>query len=152
MGCDIHTYVEANINDEWTFVYKPTYGTWAESRNYKFFANLANVRTLERHPRSEPKGLPTDVSKIVRLEYESWGNDAHSASYMDYRAFVELCWICSTSHHNFNNFSIDDFQWKLIMSADGPIDKDKEQKVMHVNYIYIPGWDERKRVVFWFDN
>lgn len=62
---------------------------WPEfmgGRNYGFFGWLADVRNYSAiEPLSQPKGIPGDVTTSVRLEYERWLGDAHSASwfYMD---------------------------------------------------------------------
>ena len=58
----------------------------ARSRNYSFFADLAGVRG----DGPDAKGVPNDISPLVREEYERWGMDAHSASWYSARDFVPI--------------------------------------------------------------
>lgn len=78
MGCDIHCRTEKQIEGKWSRVGRA--GFW---RNYGLFGFLANVRNYSAVPPiSEPRGFPDDASKSVRLDYESWSSDAHSASWL----------------------------------------------------------------------
>ena len=103
MGCDIHVYTEIRKtvdekpkwfnNDYWQFnpYYDPKDPQGENKmdvkeiyhgRNYELFAILADVRNFgENKPMSEPRGLPKDVSKIVKSESKRWGEDGHSHSY-----------------------------------------------------------------------
>lgn len=61
MGCDIHAYVEFKHPDD------SRWDGWGEEfhlpRNYRVFAQLANVRNYDNiNPISMPRGLPDDVS------------------------------------------------------------------------------------------
>lgn len=97
MGADIHIYAEVKLkNGEWAmsnaFETQPRrvfglkenpedYGLLfytVSNRNYRFFAALAGVRGEG----PEPRGLPADISPIVRQEVESWGINGHSHSWM----------------------------------------------------------------------
>lgn len=98
MGCDIHSHAER----------KNAYGQWEKvpdlqpfsARNYGTFGFLAGVRNYsDLTPISLPRGVPTDVSLEVLEDYEGWGSDAHSASWLsvaelaafDYEAQCEDC-------------------------------------------------------------
>lgn len=53
-----------------------------DSRNYKLFATLADVRNGDGiAPIDEPRGLPDSVSKKVKEESDYWGVDGHSHSW-----------------------------------------------------------------------
>jgi hypothetical protein len=112
----------------------------APSRNYDAFGMLAEgVRT--EYPYSiECKGLPDDVTYLVRTEHQGWGADAHSATYF---TEVELnALIIRLS----------------IMTADETINRQKaylHHMLEYMNQIPFEFHIEEsteKRIVFWFDN
>lgn len=95
MGCDIHTHAEKRIEGKWRRIARlePF-----ESRTYGTFAFLAGVRNYSGvKPIAEGRGIPEDASEGTRDEHESWGVDAHSASWLsleellafDYNAEME---------------------------------------------------------------
>lgn len=81
MGCDIHSHAERkNADGKWEKV--PDLQPFA-SRNYGTFGFLADVRNYsDLTPISQPRGVPQDVSLEVSEDYEAWGSDAHSASWL----------------------------------------------------------------------
>ena len=108
MGCDIHLYKEyraPDINNNRWVSYDHWYSEGTEesinlpingisaphmgrafdvsapSRNYAAFGMLAEGVRGEYPYSIECKGLPDDVTYLVRTEHESWGVDAHSATY-----------------------------------------------------------------------
>ncbi|MDP5274813.1 hypothetical protein [Chengkuizengella axinellae] len=110
MGCDIHMYLEVRhfskddverekgvwvSADKWTedrynFGYDDTRfevedkDRIYDGRNYKLFSILANVRNNNNLPYiSEPKGLPEDVSDMVKNESDFWGDEVHSHTYLN---------------------------------------------------------------------
>ena len=101
MGCDIHLYTERKLLDDnrWIcvdhFIYNPYYDgknpdekelspvEIYDGRDYTMFTALAGVRNDNMTPIiSPPRGLPTDVSDVVRSLYDWWSDDAHSASWL----------------------------------------------------------------------
>lgn len=104
MGCDIHLFTEnkriINNKKQWVNIdnwklnpyYKENNGDretkyeinpayWG--RNYALFSLLADVRNYSGNkPISEPKGIPDDVSQIIRSEKDKWGSDGHSHSFL----------------------------------------------------------------------
>ena len=110
MGCDIHLYVERKHDGQWYsadyFVPSVSYvpDQWGQvpkqkydrvemygKRNYALFATLANVRNYGNTAYiSEPKGLPDDVTEFVKAEWEDWGFDAHSCSYLTLRELLDF--------------------------------------------------------------
>lgn len=113
MGCDIHLFTEVKrhiygkemwINsDLWEINPHYRYGSEDEKkyepelniknlysgRNYELFGILADVRCYGNPVISNPKGLPEDVSDIVKDESDRWGIDGHSHSYLTLRELVE---------------------------------------------------------------
>jgi hypothetical protein len=110
MGCDIHTYLEqlrpagfdGNLK-EWVSIDIWKYHTedktlsvryedlFYSGRNYTLFSFLANVRNgfedlygsgRQITPICMPRGLPKDVSGIVKQSADYWGPDAHSHSWL----------------------------------------------------------------------
>jgi hypothetical protein len=76
------------------------YKNWIfDGRNYNLFAILANVRNYHNfNPISEPRGIPSDVTEFVSKAYESWGCDAHSASYHTLQQLLDFNWDQVTTH------------------------------------------------------
>lgn len=89
MGCDIHVHAEKREGDRWVKVALPEipHASWSEapfeSRQYSKFGFLADVRNYSAIPPiAQPRGVPDDISPEVRHDYEGWGLDAHSASWL----------------------------------------------------------------------
>lgn len=97
MGCDIYLHVEVKIGDKWEH-----YSSCDVCRSYNLFAKMANVRNREGIiPIDEPRGLPSDISKETSTHYESWGTDAHSASFLTAQEVVELeGWVKEQGYPN----------------------------------------------------
>ena len=102
MGCDIHMQVEYRTKIDGTMQWcdgnlyevnkfhidypdEPKYQRVHlnnERRNYTLFRLLAGIRYYGIKPIAPPRGFPKDVSKSISEEYDSWGSDAHSASWL----------------------------------------------------------------------
>ena len=153
MGCDIHLFKEYRSpdihNNKWI-----SYDHWysegtemgrafdysAPSRNYDAFGMLAEGVRGEYPYSVECKGLPDDVTHLVRTEHKSWGVDAHSVTYF---TEVELnALIIRLS----------------IMTADDTVNRQKaylHHMLQYMNQIPFEFHIEEsteKRIVFWFDN
>lgn len=129
-------------------------------RNYNLFAQLASVRGLG--PR-EPRGLPGDVSPVIRAAAEAWGSDGHSHSYMSAEELKqvlleEMQW--KPCDPKFNDafvrpWSISDIDnrppyWTPILRY---CDKLKEEKSIDKQILGQDVSSEVQiRLVFWFDN
>lgn len=162
MGCDIHMHVEyRKHNDNWqcgdyfmlqpgSTVESPRY-SWAElytDRSYTLFAILAGVRSRDGlECVSFPKGLPKDATDFTKEDYEKWGMDAHSCSYLSLKEMIDF----RESHDGEDYYMLDIIIERLKQRAD------------ELNIIYIFEWDSRFynkayaqsskiRIVFWFDN
>ena len=202
MGCDIHTCVEVKrcINKKEIWVdanyYKknPYYDGVDEDekeyevveicgeRNYQRFSVLANVRNYgNTKPIAEPKGIPTDCCESIKKEYESWGDDAHSASYFTLKELIEYqnnnpivkysglisqesareldengvlpqSWCQGTSDNTYVKRS-----WSKKSEVIIPVIEKLKKRLCEHLYICdtddrINEFSERIRIVFWFDN
>ena len=105
-------------------------------RNYYLFSILADVRNYGNTitPLSYPKGLPKDVSPILKYFSDVEGSDAHSHSYFTLAELLAVDWTLYTN--NFNS-QLEDF-FKLM---------DEMKKFSDDGGIY-----DDVRLVFWFDN
>jgi hypothetical protein len=65
-----------------------------DGRNYYLFALLADVRNYsgEIIPFRKPRGLPEDLSKILRDQNEEWDSDGHSHSYFMLSELLSFDW------------------------------------------------------------
>jgi hypothetical protein len=96
MGCDIHSFAERkNAAGEWQWV--PGLEPFGD-RSYGTFGWLADVRNYSAIPPiAEQRGFPGDASPEVAEDYDAWGGDAHSPSWLtvaellsfDYEAVCE---------------------------------------------------------------
>ncbi len=90
MGCDIHAMIEKRAiapsyeaNDEiklwpwWVNCGDPEF-----TRDYTLFGILAGVRDKIVPPIFLPRGMPENACREMSAWYQSWGEDAHSASYV----------------------------------------------------------------------
>lgn len=94
MGCDIHAHIEIHLVDKdgsaaWHHYAIPRIDRW-----YWLFGLLAGVRDRSVSPIVPPRGVPPDATAVTRMDYEGWGQDAHSASWFGtaelYKLFEKL--------------------------------------------------------------
>lgn len=88
MGCDIHSYAERKVATG----HEAIHGiTPFDSRNYGTFGFLANVRNYsEVTPIAPRRGFPDDASPEAAADYEFWGGDAHSPSWLTIKELSEF--------------------------------------------------------------
>lgn len=149
-------------------------------RNYNLFSFLANVRNYSGNSFiSNPKGIPKDASEITKKESESWRGDGHSHSYFTlqelkvflsenpmqkYQGYMipsdaELVdkgempgsWWQDGNVPNqvyreweYKNTALDD-----LLEA---IEKRKKEEFWIFDDEERPEFDDKVRIVFWFDN
>lgn len=94
MGCDIHMYKEVQVAGEWVSAdkwsddeYEPgrkevSYKDRFTDRNYKLFGMLVDGVRSSSPFSFKPRGLPHDVTDVVKEESDGWGVDGHSHSYL----------------------------------------------------------------------
>lgn len=98
------------------------------SRNYNFFAILADVRNGRGfagvstgdgfNPIDSPRGLPGDISIEVKRHSDRDGVDGHSHSYITLKELLEYDWEQTTTHHGL----VDEREYKEMLStnSNGP--------------------------------
>jgi hypothetical protein len=185
MGCDIHLYREELVDgkwkalDEWIkdpeskgqVLYVPWEKQIYSSRNYTLFGMLAGVRS-SNPSMFEVHGFPCDASKEVDDCFESWKEDAHSASYITYKDIAEFLetkptylddFYMKQSDYDELQHSIDDGDpdWDILDREKDYDDDDGERFDVEVPIKYVVGnffedilgnIHENGRIVFWFDN
>jgi hypothetical protein len=144
MGCDIHFYIEVKTKNGWELYSHPNI-----KRKYILFAKLSNVRNYDNIDHFEIKGLPKDISYIVKKSYEGWRNDAHSANYITGNEIVELeKWLEEYKPYGDKGFLLNDLEFSILNTWF-------EGNSFAGFYKYPderPGWVFDIRFVFWFDN
>ena len=153
MGCDIHMQVEyrtkvygtmqwcdGNLYEVNKFHYNyqddPKYirvHLNNERRNYTLFGLLAGVRNYGTKPIVAPRGFPDDASKSITNEYNSWGSDAHTASWLTLAEIMNA----ARSHPDLLNDLVAELQeyFNRLFPNPSPLITQNEL-----------------RIVFWFDN
>jgi hypothetical protein len=196
MGCDIHLFTERkrSINNEQKWVnvdnwkLNPYYAeddtdeecqytlnSAYRHRNYALFSILANVRNdSENKPISEPRGLPEDISEVVKSESDRWDGDGHSHSFFTMKELYEYYeqnnivkfsglvdangvkeieagkmpnWWCKSSTQK-------ELVWKEWQQENYVLKSFIEALEKHFESDYYRKEEdsEKYRIVFWFDN
>ena len=141
MGCDIHFFVEAFVNNLWVPVKQKPKNTrlykevapvleksyeertnrdnyligewinllkksgqyqWDVDRNYCLFTVLAGVRRIPSlHVISRPRGLPSGLSRAIRILDNAHKSDHHSHSYLILKEIMEFNWHFSFSREGY---------------------------------------------------
>jgi hypothetical protein len=88
-----HRWITADswkFDDDYWSVTNECYG----GRNYYLFGILAGVRGNggDFGPISEPRGIPSDVSRSVQVILDDWGSDGHSESYFTLQELLDVDW------------------------------------------------------------
>ncbi len=104
-----------------------------ERRNYTLFGLLAGIRNYDIKPIAPPRGFPKDVSKSITEGYNSWGSDAHSASWLTLAELMNA----ARSHPDLLDDLVAELQeyFNRIFPNPAPLITANEL-----------------RIVFWFDN
>lgn len=129
MGCDIHGWIEVKTQFEGSYssewVGLVPLGDGARDRCYKAFCRLAGVRCYGGETCGHAKGFPNDASQSARFDYERWGVDAHSPT-----------WVTPQEYYDAYRF-------------DGVVPRGV---VENVEWILDDYEDMEARIVIWFDN
>lgn len=78
MGCDIHAHIEILVDGKWEH-----YAALSLPRNYALFTKLAGVRDVKGiTPIAPPRGLPTDITFVTKLDLLRCGTCYHTPSWI----------------------------------------------------------------------
>lgn len=142
MGCDIHLHIEYRINGKWEHYASPNVGRW-----YDLFSIMAGVRG-EYTPIVEPRGFPSDATMFTRWDYERWGLDAHTASYLQNREIVQLKeWLKKQEKVDNTWYDLEHTVLHTYMGGN-----ELCAFLLYDDCEYAPKGTDAVRLVFWFDN
>ena len=140
MGCDIHLYAEGR--DKKTGEWLPLRLGDYVSRDYYFFALLAGVRNYyDVVPVAADRGVPEDITPVVRRELETWEDDAHSTSW---------CTLDEMSTTILKRVPHLD-PWHGYKIGGGLVDlccSNDRKQIYEERPVYV----DEIRFIFWFDN
>ena len=179
MGCDIHLFCEKQTKEgTWIcvdhfkvsphikpdsmgiktvedfigyLIPEPLY----DGRNYAFFTMLAGVRRRSDVEQiAEIRGLPCDVSNLVKAFSDYWGCDGHSRSWYTAKELLEY------RNQLEESLSKESSEIRRAYSALNNLCVNIMRRMVEVFHLYDSGaaLEEIKenadkfRIVFWFDN
>jgi len=183
MGCDIHSHVEVLKDGKWinadAYSKSGDNGQLAQvnpvrSRWYALFTQLAGVRdyTGLADKVSEPKGFPVDASPETISDYEMWGGDAHTRSWLtldEIEKFRESKpvmrykgWISPSQALSLDRDGVIPDSWcqetsnNTYMHRKWSVEIDTLDELSNTMRLFAyqhRSWDAKDiRLVFWFDN
>ena len=170
MGCDVHMFIEHRENPDQPWKSDPGHSTFIEdgdvyvhavsatNRNYELFGILASVRSNGCiYPQ---RGLPDDVSPLVKQESDRWDSDAHSHSWLTLQEF-KICLAAAKYDWTKEKCSTAFYEWQSFKSyKDRPPDytpivwrcEEYIDSVLGENVLLGTQHRPETRIVFWFDN
>jgi len=149
---------DAGTEDEYTHINSVS----ATGRNYELFELLAGVRGTPINAVFEQRGLPNDLSEMLKSAADQWAGDGHSHSYL---SLEELKEVLVKAKYDLDRDKSSDafFSWKdydksnykdrpedyvaLVNYCEDWIDSIKQETFMDLDE-YRP----EVRLIFWFDN
>ena len=155
MGTDIHAYAERkSSNGSWEAIkdYQPFH--YRDADLFAFFAGIKCERLDSWFIRPSavvsPRGLPPDVSTYVKDQYDSFGVDAHTPS-----------WLSVSELNAFDyDTTIEDRDVELLEPAPPRASRPPEFVETHKECLGKRYFEElhklnqykAERIVFWFDS
>lgn len=150
-------------------------------RDYELFSILADVRNYgDNEYISQPKGLPVDVTEIVKMESESWGCDGHSHNWLTLYELIQYDithgivqrkgYVPQDAADKLDRgeskpeiwcgWASDDLKWVYREWTDEyrplkTIIENLTKRYIDTNWLYDKMTEEQQkeiRIVFWFDN
>lgn len=155
MGCDIHSYVEQKHGDYWDDIEFSPF----RQRNYGAFAFLADVRNYSAvPPLAAPRGLPEDISFIVKCRSKDWEGDAHTHSWLSAKELLDFNYDAEMEDRRYTQQEGPNFFNGAATAEPGQGTRKTWRDFLgpafmrDLEMLRAAGDAENTRVVFWFDN
>jgi hypothetical protein len=177
MGCDIHFYAERKVDGVWQQALMPDKESKFEqtrfyyNRNYLLFGLLAGVHNENVTPLVAPRGIPEDLSKALKDNWDSGASDYHTPSHFllsELLTFKESK-IANTGYVNVLNYKKfkkvgypDTWRYDIWMGSNKAcVDNARMERVMKmaaflgdVEYFTEIAWEQPVKTIapdFWED-
>jgi hypothetical protein len=154
MGCDIHTHIEIKVNGTWEHWACPDIRRW-----YELFEFLAGVRGEVEKAIVPPKGFPSDASVLTKMDYDYYGADAHTPSWLGWKELDKLsAWLENYAKENSKekNARLLEYNLEFGILRGTYLFGNGLTSFKHYNDVedveYVPKSVTDVRMVFWFDN
>jgi hypothetical protein len=137
MGTDIHVYIEhkSRKNNKYVFDFEAD-----TNRAYSLFGVLAGARG-DLDPIYIPRGIPKDVSPETLKEYEDFGADAHTAS-----------WLSTEEYRKCLDFHFRILSERKELSIEHIREWVEQYEKIYDYMEYSENEGEPSRIVLWLDN
>lgn len=151
MGCDIHSFCEKLTPNGWVGVYMSPFS----DRRYSVFGFLADIRNYsDVPPISLPRGLPNDVSILVKDEYGD-GIDWHSSSWLTVQELTDFDYDAPMENRRVTRMLSDGW-----LSGGCTCDPGEGEQTTFREFLGEQFFNDLRelqsvkidRIVFWFDN
>lgn len=168
MGCDIHGYLELVHSDD----YVAHICNIPRDRAYDWFGILAGVRNyVNAIPISEPKGIPEKLSWKAQDEFDGYGSDGHSHSWLTWKEIRDYDWESVSTDGRVSVVNLETGEESLKASYINPSLLKEDEKFDHLTrtakdlvpfiwkgflkfmeHLASHYGDEKVRIVYFFDN
>lgn len=173
MGCDIHSFCEVRRDGRWDVVGDVfPLDKWERDyrkkdrghepfnlRNYSLFGFLADVRNYAAlPPLAVPRGLPEDISSLVRDSAEHWDADGHSHSWFSLAELLAFDYSAAVEDRRYTKqVGPNAFDGGATAPAGSGVMTTWREELPDVYFAALDimktlGAPDDVRVVFWFDN
>ncbi|HEY9326787.1 MAG TPA: hypothetical protein VIS09_00885 [Streptomyces sp.] len=123
MGADIHGFIEcrsrwAEPEDAWSAAVD--LDLLYLGRDYDAFGCLFGVRNHAGFaPLAAERGLPERISDAARAEFDDWGSDAHSPSWISWSELTRVDWDehAETTDRRIHEYEVVNGAWALVGKA-----------------------------------
>lgn len=156
MGCDIHIHAEKKSAKGYKRVIFGDEFEPFSDRDYGTFGFLADVRNYSAVPPLAPqRGMPEDVSAATKEDFDGWGSDAHSASWLSLSELLAFDYDTAMEDRRCVRRRPDG-----VLDGGSTCDPGEGKAVTYREFLgrrFFRDLDRLKsvgadRVVFWFDN
>jgi len=140
MGIYINAFWEIKIDGQWHTYSKPNF-----KQDYELFAKMAGVVNIPGiDPIVPPRGLPEDVSRVVKTEAEAFKKDSFAHSWLTAEEIEELHKFHASLYRKDGKklFLLNSEEWGYLCGHGW--------ESFRKYRVYYPERIEDIRLVFWF--